>query len=276
MMSHQTFYIALLLSVFITAGLSAKDKKREPTNAKELARKKTLEQKVINQKFAKWKSTLSPEQQAWETVLEENLGGFYLPRYKWAKMNGRTTAWDYVKDDPRLPRVLIIGDSVSRGYTQAVRAALQGKVNVHRAPANCGPSQMGLKKIDVWLGNGKWDVITFNFGIHDRRTKSKNYVANLQKLIDRLNKTNAKLVWVTTTPLPSDSQYGPNANIIKKNKIAATLMKKSNIPLCDLYTWIFSDLSTYQNPKDCHFSGKGYSRLAEKVSQAILNEVEKR
>ncbi|VAX42735.1 hypothetical protein MNBD_PLANCTO02-3313 [hydrothermal vent metagenome] len=276
MVLHKVFYVTLLLLAFFTVDLSAKDKKREPTNAKELAQKKLAEQKVVNQKYAKWKATLSPEQRAWETVLEGNLGGFYLPRYKKSKMTGRTTAWDYVKDDPKLPRLLIIGDSVSRGYTQAVRAALKGKVNVHRAPANCGPTRTGLKKIDVWLGNGKWDIITFNFGIHDRRTKPKIYAANLKKLIDRLKKTNAQLIWVTTTPLPSDSIYGPDAAIVKRNKIAATLMQKNDLPQCDLYTWIYSDLKIYQNPKDCHFSGKGYHRLAEKVSQAVLEEVEKK
>ena len=51
----------------------------EPTNAKEAAEKKAAADKVTAEKFAKWKATLPPEQQAWETVLEENLGtAFYL------------------------------------------------------------------------------------------------------------------------------------------------------------------------------------------------------
>ena len=43
-----------------------------------------------------------------------------------------------VKDDPQLPRILIIGESISRAYTARVRKRLLGKANVHRAPANCG------------------------------------------------------------------------------------------------------------------------------------------
>ncbi len=275
-MRHKFLLITLASFFFFTANLFAKEKKAEPTNAAELAKKKIAEQQVINKKYAKWKATLTPEQQAWETVLEENLGGFYLPRYKMVKMMGRKTAWDYVKDNPKLPRILIIGDSISRGYTQAVRTSLDGKVNVHRAPANCGPTRTGLKKLDIWLGNGKWDLITFNFGIHDRKTKPETYIANLQKLINRLKKTNAKLLWISTTPIPSDSIYGSNDAIIQKNKLAATLMQKNSIPQCDLYTWIHPDLKTDQNPKDCHFSNKGYTRLAEKVSQAILQEVGKK
>ena len=61
----------------------------------------------------------------WEKVLQENLGnGFYLPAHKRDKLAGRSTAWDYVADDPKLPRVLLIGDSVSRGYTLPTRKAL--------------------------------------------------------------------------------------------------------------------------------------------------------
>ena len=57
-----------------------------------------------------------------------------------------------MKDEPGLPRVLLIGDSVCRGYTLAVRKALAGKANVHRAPENCGPTANGIKKLDIWLG----------------------------------------------------------------------------------------------------------------------------
>ena len=56
-------------------------------------------------------------QQAWERTLQENLGGFYLPIHKREKVRGTPNAWDFVEDDPKLPRVLLIGDSVSRGYT---------------------------------------------------------------------------------------------------------------------------------------------------------------
>ena len=109
-----------------------------------------------------------------------------------------------MKDDSKLPRVLLIGDSISRGYTMATRTALAGKANIHRAPENCGPTSNGLKKLDVWLGDGKWDVIHFNFGIHDRATPPAQYEERLEKIVARLQKTGAKLVWASTTPIPKD------------------------------------------------------------------------
>ena len=64
-------------------------------------------------------------------------------------------AFAEVEDVAGLPRVLLIGDSISIGYTVPVREALKGMVNVHRPKANCGPTSTALKSIDAWLGDGK-------------------------------------------------------------------------------------------------------------------------
>ena len=161
------FSLALVL-------VAAEPPKGEPTNAKEAAAqaaaKKAAQDKVVDERYQALVAKLSPEEQAWEKVLQQQLGSFYLPLHKRGKIAGQSSAWDFVKDDPKLPRILLIGDSVSRGYTQPTRKALAGKANVHRAPANCGPTASGLKNLDAWLGEGKWDVSHFNFGIHDRAT----------------------------------------------------------------------------------------------------------
>lgn len=254
----------------------------EPTNAKEAeaqkkaaAEQKAAEQKVLNEKFAAWKATLSPEQQAWETVLEENLGmGFYLPLYQKDKLAGRTTAWDYVKDEPKLPRVLLIGDSISRGYTLATRKALTGTANVHRAPENCGPTANGLKKLSVWLGKGKWDIIHFNFGIHDRKTPLADYEQRLEEITTRLKATGARIIWASTTPVAEGGMKdATNADLIARNEAAARIMQKHGVEIDDLYSWIEPDLAKYQNPKDVHFSGEGYNRLAEKVAASIAKAI---
>ena len=162
----------------------------EPTNAEEAAAKKKAAEAAVAAKYDTIVATLSAEEQAWEKVLQQHLGSFYLPHHQADKVAGRSNAWDFVKDAPTLPRVLLIGDSVSRGYTAAVRKALAGKANVHRAPANCGPTASGIKNIDAWLtdqpGGEKWDVIHFNFGIHDRGTPVADYTARLEQLVQQM------------------------------------------------------------------------------------------
>lgn len=243
----------------------------EPTNAKESAAKKAAADQALDEQYQRWKSALPPDQRAWEVVLEQNLGSFYLPIHKREKVAGRSNAWDFVPDDPKLPRVLLIGDSVSRGYTLAARKALAGRANVHRAPENCGPTANGLKKLDVWLGGGTWDVIHFNFGIHDRATKPADYEQRLGTIVAKLQATGAKVIWASTTPVPPDTKDGPAATgaIEEKNRIAAAVMRKHGVVIDDLFAFITPQLATAQNPKDVHFNAAGYELLGRQVAASI-------
>ncbi len=242
----------------------------EPTNAAETAATKAAQEAVVNEKYAALVAGLPPEEQAWERVLQEQLGSFYLPLHKADKVAGRSNAWDFVTDDPALPRVLLIGDSVSRGYTQAARKALAGKANVHRAPANCGPTASGIKNLDVWLGDGRWDLIHFNFGIHDRNTPVADYVERLETLVERMQKTDARLVWATTTPIPDVAKSGQTAaSIVERNSAAAAVMEQHGVAVDDLFSFITPHLAEVQPPHDVHFTGKGYDLLGGKVAESI-------
>ncbi len=272
-MKHLLALLSLTLAL-----VAAEPPKGEPTNAKEAAAqaaaKKAAQDKVVDDKYQALVSKLSPAEQAWEAVLQQQLGGFYLPLHKRDKIAGKSNAWDFVKDDPKLTRVLLIGDSVSRGYTQPTRKVLAGKANVHRAPANCGPTASGLKNLDVWLGEGKWDVIHFNFGIHDRATPAADYVKRLEEIVGRLEKTGAKIIWTSTTPIPDDPAHKQTAaSIIEKNALAAEVMKKHGIPTDDLFTAITPHLAKLQNPNDVHFTGEGYDFLGTQVGEAILGQL---
>ena len=247
----------------------------EPTNAKEAARQQPRTSGVTSdmlEREAKRKAAMTPEQLAWEETLADNLGNFYLPLYYKDKDAGHETAWDYVKDDPALPRMLIIGDSISRGYTLAVRHALAGKVNVHRAPANCGPTTSGLKHLDVWLGAGKWDIITWNFGIHDRNTDPEVYRKNLEELANRLRVTGAKLIWVRTTPAPpsgKNNESFTDAQCDQVNRIADEVMQANQMPEVDLYSLVKSNLPALQLPDNVHFKEPGYQLMGSNVAAVV-------
>ena len=269
-MKHRLLTLLILTSSAL-AQPSPQPPKGEPTNAREAAEKKAVADKKLEEEYQAFVAALPPDRQAWERTLQENLGSFYLPIHKSEKIAGKSNAWDFVQDDPKLPRVLLIGDSVSRGYTQAVRKALAGKANVHRAPENCGPTANGLKKIDVWLGSGKWDVIHFNFGIHDRATPLADYTQRLEQLIGRMSATGAKLVWASTTPIPDNpAQKQTAVSIVEHNQAAAGVMKGRGISIDDLFTAVTPQLARLQNPNDVHFTAEGYEFLGQQVAVALL------
>ena len=107
-----------------------------------------------------------------------------------------------VEDVAGLPRVLLIGDSISMGYTVPTRELLADKANVHRVPENGGPTSRGVQQIEAWLGDGEWDLIHFNFGLHDLKMMEdgsfqvpiEQYEQNLRQLVQRLTATGANLL----------------------------------------------------------------------------------
>ncbi|MCG8600407.1 MAG: SGNH/GDSL hydrolase family protein [Verrucomicrobiales bacterium] len=198
-----------------------------------------------------------------------------------------------VEDVDGLPRVLLIGDSISIGYTVPVREAMKGEANVHRPRANCGPTTSGLSNIEAWLATGgegkEWDVIHFNWGLHDLKylgPKGENlqdpndpknhqqvppdeYRANLQKLVDRLQETGAKLIWRNTTPVPEGARGRVVGHSVAYNKIAAEIMDAEKIPTHDLYSFALERQDTIQKKADVHFTPDGSKALGEDVARVI-------
>jgi len=183
-----------------------------------------------------------------------------------------------VKDDLALPRVLLIGDSISMGYTLPTRTLLTGKANVHRPPTNCGNTAKGLRSIEAWLGDGKWDVIHFNFGIHDikcpkrdgvNQTNIDKYEKNLRTLVARLKKTGATLVWCSTTQSPEAVCGAPARDFVAYNAIAKKVMEENKVQINDLYAFSLPRLKDIQIPVNSHFHAEGSKVLAGQVAKAI-------
>lgn len=186
-----------------------------------------------------------------------------------------------IKDQPGLPRVLLIGDSVSVCYTLATRDELKGEANVHRIPDNAGHTGKSLDKIDGWLGDGKWAVIHFNWGLHDLRqgvnTSVEQYEQNLRKLVKRMQATGAKLIWCASTPLPDDvarSEAG-NKTVLAYNAVAKKVMEENHIAIDDLYTFAKPQLAKIQMPKSAHFTEEGSKVLAKQVAGSIRDALKK-
>ncbi|MFH5804075.1 SGNH/GDSL hydrolase family protein [Alienimonas sp. DA493] len=194
--------------------------------------------------------------------------------------------------DPALPRVLLIGDSISIGYTDPVRKELAGEANVYRIPTNGGPTTRGLAHLDEWLGEEKWDVIHVNWGLHDlkymdgqgdltpvdrgvQQVSPEDYRKNLGRLFDRLEKTGAEVIWATTTPVPKGSHGRIGGDAVKYNAIAAEVLKGRNVRVNDLHAVASADLAAWQKPRNVHFTAEGSNVLAKAVAQAVREALTK-
>ena len=185
-------------------------------------------------------------------------------------------AW--VADEPALPRVLLLGDSISISYTVPVRRLLSGVATVHRAPANCRSTRHSLADLDLWLDDGRWRVIHCNWGLHDiahvegpgvRQVGIEEYERNLEALFARLQATGATLIWATTTPVPEGSASRSPADAVDYNRAAARIVAARGIVVDDLYALVLPRMTELQPPRNVHFTEAGAEVLAAQVARSI-------
>ena len=197
-------------------------------------------------------------------------------------------------DDPGLPRYLFIGDSISANYDRGLREALKGEFNIHHPPTNCGPSGKGKANIVEWLGayeeKGRdWDVISFNFGHWEVGRDKETYQSNLEAVIKELKKTDAKLIWVTTCPVPRG--FPPSGGLTSDGKAkyrtsgvmekylnpwALEVMKRHlEISICDQWQYVKDHedgiFQEWWAGKNVHFGGEPGDALGRFLAEHVGN-----
>jgi len=218
-----------------------------------------------------------------------------------AKVVKTARSWAFTPD-PKLPNVLILGDSISIGYTLDVRDLMAGKANIFRPISengknaeNCAGTTKGVQAIDRWLGDRKWDVIHFNFGLHDlkhvvksgdetatsnssdpRQASLERYRKNLETIVSKLRVTGARLVFATTTPVApgTDSPLREPEAPPHYNAVALEVMKAHDIRVNDLFAFCTPHLKEWQRTKNVHFTPEGSKALAGQVVKVITEELE--
>jgi acyl-CoA thioesterase-1 len=179
------------------------------------------------------------------------------------------------KVEAKLPRVLLIGDSISIGYTPHTAKLLEGKAKVTHHAGNAQDTRNGLKMLPAWLKEDPFDVIHFNWGLWDLIDEGKavpidEYEKNLRELVKQLKETKAHLIWASTTPVPEkNARKRRDADVEAYNAVAKKIMEENKIPIDDLYLFAKPRLAQLQKANDVHFSKEGSEELAKQVAASI-------
>lgn len=185
--------------------------------------------------------------------------------------------WADQMDQVARPRVLLVGDSITRAYTPEVVKQLDQIAYVARlATSKCCGEPLLLDEVRLALAHGPFAVIHFNNGIHGQGLSERDYATGLAELTDLLGSSGSRLVWCSTTPVrdPTDlSRYQPyNQRILRRNAVAAELMRDRGIPIHDLYA--FSDQRPELMDVDgVHFKVEGAIAQACEVAGVIRRHV---
>jgi lysophospholipase L1-like esterase len=130
------------------------------------------------------------------------------------------------------------------------------------------------EEISLILRQYQFDVIHFNNGIHGTEYSDVAYGDGLRDMISILRKYDprARLLWATTTPIRVsgriDQLDSSNSRAIRRNAVAAAIMKQTGIPTDDLYNLVL-DHPEYYQPDGIHFNEKGVEAEAKEVARQI-------
>ncbi len=180
---------------------------------------------------------------------------------------------------PDQPRVLLIGDSITRGYYKTVEEKLKGKAIVCRLATSKSLGDPALlDEVKLVLGQAKFDVVHFNNGMHGWGYTEDEYARALPDLVAALRKgaPGARLVWGSTTPVrvaQKVEQLDPRTERVKaRNQAAADLMAKEKIPTDDLFTLVLEKPEWFSQD-GVHLNAKGTAALGGQVAEIIEKQL---
>jgi lysophospholipase L1-like esterase len=185
--------------------------------------------------------------------------------------------WISHANETNLPRVLLIGDSITRAYYPEVEKHLEGKAYVGRLASSAFISDPILsKQIEMVLSQYKFDVIHFNNGMHGWQHSETEYEKALPEFLKAIRKfaPNAKLIWANTTPLkespnfPADNQtQATDARIAARNAIALKFVQAKGIAVDDLNSPMRGHAEFHSD--NVHFNDQGIAIQAAQVAASI-------
>lgn len=203
--------------------------------------------------------------------------------------------------------ILLFGDSIMMQYFPKLKSIMTelGDIEALRPMKDmsgwCGTSYGINQCIDKWLYGSEWDVIHFNWGMHEIAPKMysifllpEEYKINLESIYISLKKTlkqNGTIIWATTTPVPYSypKDKRNNLDVVTMNKKSMELFGKSGkypeVIINNLYEEVTDvcnfETSCYPGNCDCtwlqddgiHFSSAGTTFNSIAVAKSISSVI---
>lgn len=185
--------------------------------------------------------------------------------------------WISHANEDKLPRVLLIGDSITRAYYPEVEKRLAGKAYVGRLSSSAFISDPALaRQIAMVLSQYKFDIIHFNNGMHGWEHTEKEYDEAFPKFLATIKAyaPGAKLIWANTTTLkvspnlpPDNDTQATDERIAVRNEIALKYIQPEGIKVDDLNSLVKGHPDYHCD--NVHFNDQGISLEAAQVAGRI-------
>jgi hypothetical protein len=180
----------------------------------------------------------------------------------------------------KLPRVLLIGDSIVDSYIWGVAKLLDGKATVaYVAGSKCVGDPAIYRELELVMAGYRFKVIHFNNGLHGFTTCEGDYAKGLADYVDAIEELSpeSKLIWASSTPVtvsgkPDKLDPEKNPRVCERNRLAAEIMRSRKIPVNDLYNLVLGK-SELSSGDGYHYNQSGTEVLSAKVAATIAGMI---
>lgn len=174
-----------------------------------------------------------------------------------------------------LPRALLVGDSITRAYYDAVAKQLSGRYACARlATSRCVGDPVLLKELDLVLAEYEYEVIHFNNGMHGWDYTEDEYAKGLASVMDELiaRAPKGRIIWANTTPVHEGEGFeGLEAKrtdrVRERNRIADGFAAERGMVTNDFFS-LMIDHPEY-HCDGVHFNDEGKTAMGAQVVEMI-------
>lgn len=190
-------------------------------------------------------------------------------KYEWIH------SWVDCANDINLPRVLLVGDSITYGYQEIVRKKMRGKAYIdYLATSYAVDIPIYSDLIKLFVNDRHYDIIHFNHGLHGIHLEKEEYRQRMSNCLKNIaQKGKIALATCTIVFCEGNEELHPQWNIRVEERNAAIfeIAEKKNFSLDDLYSVSLAVPKEYRRKDGTHYKRKGCEMLAAAVVSFLEN-----
>ena len=174
-----------------------------------------------------------------------------------------------------LPRVLLVGDSITHNYQEKVRELLRGICYVDYISTSYAiDTKMYNHLVHNFMTDSEYSLIHFNHGLHGKHLSKRSYKVRMEKL---LNKVSIKTILATSTIVFQEGNKRLDSSWMKRvrerNEAVYEIANKYGYTVDDLYSVSIGISKENRHQDGTHYLLDGYEIFANAVAESIKNNL---
>ena len=177
------------------------------------------------------------------------------------------------------PRVLLVGDSITRAYQAIVRELLKDFCYVdYIATSYAVDNKLYPALVENFAKNSDYKIVHFNHGLHGIHMAPRTYKSKMKNLLLRLGEK-SKIILAETTIVYKEGNKRLDKTwmrrVNERNEIVAELVTELDCEWDKLYSVSEKIPVEYRAQDGTHYEKGGYELLADSVAKSILRILRK-